>query len=700
MIRLWVVEGPLSLTGANADHRLAVRPSRIAALAFALARRLRGRHGAPLPPGVAPPEGPDPPEPPPALLDVLVDDLWACGPGAAVLAGPAMPPEVHVAAHLLNAMLGSRAVALEPAQALATPGDLAAALEGARAGRYRALVAWGTNPAYASPDPDGWRVAFAAAPASVWVGSEADETASACLLRLPEHHWLEAWGDHRDGDLLTLQQPAVAPLYDTRQGEDLFNEVLRRLGHAAPGDHLARLQARWRKEVLPLAGPVPFPRFFQAALHDGVMEAPQAPVRAALRGGAVREAAAAAAAAAASPYDLVLRPSYGVGDGTLASSGWLQELPDPVHKGVWGAPLSMAPADAARAGLAEGDQAWVQAGGGRALFSVHLQPGQAEGTLAADLGHGRKAGPARGVGVSAYPLLGAAGTTSARLSRGRGHQELPATRGRDPLPGEAPARALHRADLPALVREDTHHPTLYPEGASPGPRWGMAIDLTACLGCPTCVVACQSENNVPVVGPAQVARGREMHWIRVDAYGLPGEAVFQPMLCQHCEAAPCETVCPVNATNHSPDGLNQMVYNRCVGVRYCANNCPYKVRRFNFLEYNGGKAEPEILAFNPDVTVRPRGVMEKCTFCVQRIQDARMRVQGEGRGLRDGDVVPACAAACPTEAIVFGDLADPASRVSRLSADRRGYHVLDGLGTRPVITYLARIRNPHPRVAP
>ena len=272
------------------------------------------------------------------------------------------------------------------------------------------------------------------------------------------------------------------------------------------------------------------------------------------------------------------------------------------------------------------------------------------------------------------------------------------------MEGRDLVRSLPLAELATLQRELADPASLYPPLRHPEHRWGMAIDLSPCVGCGACVLACQAENNIPTVGPAQVAKGREMHWLRIDRYYLGSPAapqvVHQPMLCQHCDAAPCENVCPVNATSHSPDGLNQMTYNRCVGTRYCANNCPYKVRRFNFLEYNGHKQEPETLVFNPEVTVRPRGVMEKCTFCVQRIQDGRIRAKLAHRPLRDGDIQPACAAACPSDAILFGDLNDPGSRVAQLAKAVRGYQVLAELGVRPAITYLAQVKNPAGPVPP
>jgi len=336
------------------------------------------------------------------------------------------------------------------------------------------------------------------------------------------------------------------------------------------------------------------------------------------------------------------------------------------------------------------------------------QVGQADGVLRLTLGHGRWQGSvASGVGARAWTFAPEAGVRVvmvAAVGPTGGKQELALAQDHDTKDGRDIARVWSMAEFarkPQHELEREELPTMYDKHEQQGPRWGMAIDLSSCVGCGGCVVACQSENNIPVVGPEQVRKGRAMHWIRIDRYydgeetatGSPS-VVHEPMLCQHCDNAPCETVCPVQATNHGPDGINQMAYNRCVGTRYCANNCPYKVRRFNYLDFTGETPESMQLAYNPEVSVRPRGVMEKCTFCVQRIRNADHVAKREGRPLRDKDVVPACGAACPASAIVFGDINDPESEVSKMSRNNRGFHVLEELGTKPAITYLAALKNP------
>jgi len=714
MKRLWAFEGPMTLTGAKADHRFPLSPSRTAQAAFALAKALRDRHGLPLPEGVdlsAVAFDPKAQGIPPEAWAALLADLEGAGREALVLCGDGMPAEAHQAAHLLNAMLRAETVEFRPAEALASLRDLEREAAAMAAGTYAAVLQWGVNPAYAGPDPAAWAAAVAKVPFRAWIGLQADESAASCQVLLPEHHWLEAWGDHDGGDgFLTLQQPAVGPLYDTRQGEDVLLGLLRGLGAAVPEDYHAYLRARWEREVYPAGSLVPFARWFDTALHDGVVPGGSPPRRQpALRGAEVSAAARAAqnqgAAAGANEFELVLFPGAGVHDGRYGNNAWIQEWPDPVTKATWGNPVTVSTADANRLGLKDGDLVTVAAGRADLEAPVVVQPGQAAGVLALALGYGRSAGRvAGGIGANAFPLRDPdcpGLRVRVRLSPPRGHRPLPVTQGHHRLEGR---ELVHSFSLAQYAREAARHrahpdlATLYPPQEFPEHKWGMVIDLSACVGCSACVLACQSENNVPVVGPEQVAVGREMHWIRVDRYyeGPPENprVVQQPMLCQHCDHAPCENVCPVNATNHSSDGLNQMVYNRCVGTRYCANNCPYKVRRFNFLEYTSFRREPETLAYNPEVTVRPRGVMEKCSFCVQRIEDGRLRAKGEHRAVRDGEIVTACAAACPAQAIVFGDLKDPASQVSKLAASDRGFKVLEELGTRPAITYLANLRNP------
>ena len=707
MNRLWVLEGAMSLTGTNADQRFPVRPSRIAALAISLARELgplpAGARLPEIPAGLAEKEGL-----PAEAWKKLVQDLKSAGREAVVLCGDAMPAETHLAAALLNAMLGSQALDVRPSESLATLKDLDAVVKGMAAGRFAAALLWDVNPGYAYPKAAEWKTAFEKVPTRAWIGLLENESAAQCPIVLPEHHWLEAWGDHADGAVMTLQQPCIGPLYDTKQGEELLLALLKGLGAAKGEDYHAYLQARWQKEVQPSGSFVPFERFFQVALHDGVVKLDaKAPPPPPFKGSAANEAAGRALSAKDSGFELLLRPGTQVHDGRYANSNWLQELPDPITKATWGNPLSISVADAKQFDLRDGDMVELEAAGTTLRHPVILQPGQARGVLALALGYGRTTGGvARGVGINAFPLL-ASGTTApnlrlgAKLSKARGHMELPVTQSHHRMEGRDLARSF---SLTEFAKKAKHHhaepepATLYPDLQFPDHKWGMVIDLSACIGCSACSLACQSENNIPTVGPDQVAKGREMQWMRIDRY-YEGEidnpkVVHQPMLCQHCDAAPCETVCPVNATNHSPDGLNQMAYNRCVGTRYCANNCPYKVRRFNFLEFTADKIEPASLVYNPEVTVRPRGVMEKCTFCVQRIQDVKIRATGERRPVKDGEVQPACAAACPSHAIVFGDLKDPNSEVSRLVKSKRGYKVLEEVGARPAVTYLADLKNP------
>ena len=719
MNRLYVLEGGMSLTGSRADVRLPLRPSSLARIAFGLVRAVHLRGARPLPDGMdasaldafalerLPEAGPHAAE-----LDALVRDLLAAGPKALVLAGPGASPEAHVACLLLNHMLGAAGVTVAgddgvQAPALATPEEFAKLTADMAASRVAAAIVWDVNPAYDDPRADtggGWRAALAKVPLRVRLGLLPDETAAGCNLVLPTNHWLESWNDFEPSrDTLTLQQPVVAPLYDTLQGEDVLLRCLAELGHPTSKTHQDFLKQRWQAEVQPKDSPVPFARFWNTCLHDGLLrrKAEPGPART-IDGAAAARAAAEASRPMVPPFELVLDLDSRLYDGRYANNGWLEEMPDPITRTSWGNPLSLSPADADRLHLKNGDL--VTLGRGPAL-PVLRQPGQAVGVLRLALGHGHSEGSvAAQVGVRAWAFAGSPGARVVAVGEPRatgGRQDLALAQDHDTLDGRDVARAFtleqfaERMQHPRAPEEPA---SLYDKPAYQGPRWGMAIDLSACVGCGACVIACQSENNVPVVGPEQVRKGRAMHWLRVDRYyegeGASTRVVHEPMLCQHCDNAPCETVCPVQATNHGPDGINQMAYNRCVGTRYCSNNCPYKVRHFNFLDFTGETPESLQLAFNPEVTVRPRGVMEKCTFCVQRIRNAEQVAKRDGRELRDGEVTPACGAACPAGAIVFGDIRDPESAVSKVARSNRAFHILAELGTKPAVTYLAKLKNP------
>ena len=722
MNRLYAIESCMSLTGTKADVRVPLRPSAAAPAAFAVANALHTRHGLALPAGLSPTVlapftivgvarqyGFDQ-----AALVSLAGDLATAGNTSLVLAGPSLPVEAHAAVALLNAMLGAEGHTVDSAFStaaapVASPSEMAQLTRDLASGKFAAAIFWDSNPSYAVPDAAAFTAALSHVPLRVRLGLQQDETAAACDVVLPVNHWLESWNDFEPStDLLTLQQPMIRPLYDTRQGEEILLGWAKALGAAVETDYRPYLMARWQREVYAKGTLENFPQYWTAAVHDGVLRR-EAAARAprALQVRAIAEAARKAAAVKPSDaFELLIAPDIRLWDGRYANIGWLQELPEPVTKVCWGNYLAMSGADARRLAVTDGDLVSVKAGARDARLPVLVQPGQAAGAVFAMLGFGRTGGVAGGRGANVFGLVADDGSTpffrpDAAVSRVAGTQ---------PLVRSQKEFGLHDRDILRLWTLDEYRKNAAPpidasELATlnkaqkwPDHKWGMVIDLSACVGCGGCEIACQSENNVPVVGPDEVERGRMMHWIRGDVYYVgPDEnpqVAHEPMLCQQCDDAPCEPVCPVSATVHSDDGLNEQLYNRCIGVRYCAANCPYMVRRFNFFDLTSGITDPLDLAFNPEVTVRPRGVMEKCTFCVQRIRNGVQVAKDEGRALRDGEIAPACAVACPADAIVFGDLKDVNSRVSQLSQSTRGFKVLEQLGTRPAITYMAELKNP------
>jgi len=721
MNRLYAVESTPTCTGTIADHKLALAPAEVGAFALALAAQL-GVGGATAPPGWSNAAAM-------ALVQAAATDLQAARGRGVVAAGPCAPPEVHVLAHAINQQLGNLGTSVlvsEPIVARAADplADLTALTTELKQGKVNALLILDANPVYDAPVDLDFAQALQSPAARLRVhwGLYDDETARFCHWHVPAAHHLECWGDGRAYDgTVTLQQPLIEPLYDGKPLHDVLAVLEGRPGTTA---HQI-VQAQWQAQLGGEPG-------WRKAVHDGLVPNTAAPhAGGGVNGGAVAAAAQAIGAAAAKPAQgltVLFRPDPHVWDGRYANNAWLQELPRPHTKLVWDNPVLMSPKTARDLGVKGtfpfGQEKWhaemvrvtIE---NRALdLAVWVLPGQADGVLTVFLGQGReRAGKvANGTGFATYKLRTsrdfwmAAGASAAPAA---GSYELATTQGHFLMEGRPLVRQATLAEYqrnPGFVNEAEESPpeddSLY-AGAWKynGHKWGMAINLSACTGCSACVVACQSENNIPVVGKEQVLRGREMHWLRIDQYyegpiDAPVAVHNQPVPCMQCENAPCEVVCPVAATVHSDEGLNDMVYNRCVGTRYCSNNCPYKVRRFNFLLYSDWNTESLWGVRNPDVSVRSRGVMEKCTYCVQRINQARIDAKREDRRIRDGEIVPACGSACPADAIVFGDLNDPNSQINKLKKQERNYGVLEDLNTRPRTTYLAEIRNPNPELAP
>src|SRR5216684_1238976 len=694
-LRLYAVESAWSLTGANADHRIALSPPLVHNFALALASAL----GATVPTGELPAGAA-------RFARAAAADLKSAPGQALVLAGRSQPPEIHALCHWINAQLKAPVDLIEPVDPVPIGHAVAlrALADDLAAQRVETLVIIGANPAYDGPADLRLGDLIAEVPFSAHFGLYVDETAMRCRWHLPMSHPLESWSDLRAFEgTASIVQPLIRPLYDTRTAHQLL-AILQ--GEVSPSsrDIVASI---WRAR----SGSNDFPTWWREVLHNGVVPDTAArPVAA-----PAVELPQILPAPEPNGFTLTIAPDPSVWDGSFANNAWLQECPKPLTKQVWGNALHVSPADGKRLGLVDGDVVRLEIGGVGIEAPVLVRAGQPENGVAATLGYGRWSAGAIGnrVGFDVFGLRTLDNLwlrTGARLSKTGASQNLLLAQKHFQLEGEA-KELQPRVTLGELAagkrladRPGEHLPTLYPPYDYDTYAWAMVIDNAACIGCNACVVACQAENNVPVVGPDEIAMGRDMHWLRVDTYIIDERPGFSPVPCMHCEHAPCEPVCPVAASIHDSEGLNAQVYNRCVGTRFCQSNCPYKVRRFNFFGYADGQeyanlgAEVVRAVFNPDVTVRARGVMEKCTYCVQRISRARRTAEKEKRRIHDGEIVTACQAACPTRAISFGDLNDPHSQVNELRQEPRLYELLGHLGTRPRTTYLAHVRNPNPEL--
>lgn len=746
--RFYVVEGHVTQTGMGADYRLRLRPDAQFEFVMALANAL-AQQGLSLPGNLAQQASSYDLKQltssyglSEAALKNLVSDLSKAQGKALIYAGDRHSEAMHLVVHALNDALGAQKLyrseyANTTQHPLSDDQALKALVSDMKAGKVGVVIHWETNPAY-DLAALGYGDALSKVPLSVVLSTHASETSAASTYLLPIHHDLESWGDYETQmGLYTLQQPVVSPLHKSRQAEGLF--VSWKMGSADSYNeklYLNYLKANWQEGVYRKTGAMTdFHNFWRSVLHDGFVTVNKKSNLSGFKAEALSELKASKAKS--SDYVLSLHASTATLDGEFAANGWMQEIPHPISKVVWDNYAAMSVATAKELGVKTDQMVEVQAGNASVKLPVLAQPGMADKVIAVALGYGRsKAGTiGSDVGVDVNPLV-AFGTdtplfvSSISVSKTGGHHQLVTTQEhhsfnvpreqdlhfkreiifeaqyddyleyeKDPKSAHSEESSMH--ELAAVYGEDPVNVTKH--HTYEGIKWGMAIDMNKCTGCGSCIIACNVENNVPVVGPDQVNRGRIMHWIRLDRYysGTAEEpkVSHQMMLCQHCDNAPCEIVCPVNATNHSPDGLNQMAYNRCVGTRYCANNCPYKVRRFNFFDYRDRFAKAYYrkdinqLMHNPEVTVRSRGVMEKCTFCVQRIMWARQEAVRERRDLKGTDVVTACQEVCPSQAIMFGDTNDPNSTVSQYRKHVTGYSVLEELNARPNVTYVAKLRN-------
>jgi molybdopterin-containing oxidoreductase family iron-sulfur binding subunit len=745
--KLVMFESVFSTTGANADERYPVRPGdeyRVAmAVAYELIVTRKLSRFASDPAVLAALQGYKPETIASEIglaggaetIQKIAAGLWSARGKSLVVGGgistrTTEAKALQVAINLLNSALenegetvvGNGSV-LEPATSYSGPTGLAGLIDEMKSGRIDALIVYRTNPAYTTPrTATGLEDAMKKVPLVISVADHADETSRFADFVLADHHYLENWGDASPWTgVLSLQQPAIAPIYGTRSFEDTLIawakaaplKVSARVSGAA--DWHAYLMSNWKDLHASEHIASDFLTFWESGLRDGVYTLKSQPAKSAraFRSGSVA-LLAKFAPASDSGVKLALYESMALGDGTSANNPWLQELPDPISSITWDNYLNVGVALAKRLDLAENDVVEIESSDVTVQLPVHIQPGMHPSSVSVAIGYGRRSVGKVGnfAGVDVFPLVKAQGAElvyaglpvsirkTGKFYKLATTQYHTATENRPVINDITLAQFVKNPGTtnetePELKLKEI--PSIWGVHEYKGYRWGMSIDLTQCFGCGACVLACQAENNIPVVGRDQVRNSRQMHWIRIDRYysGNPEqpETLFQPMLCQHCENAPCETVCPVLATVHDDEGLNVQVYNRCVGTRYCQNNCPYKVRRFNFFDHWKNYEGAQNLAWNPDVTVRSRGIMEKCTFCVQRIRDAKDRAKDMGSKVVDGELKTACQQTCPTEAIVFGDINNPAAKVSVRANEERTFRALEVLNTRPAVSYMTKVRN-------
>jgi MoCo/4Fe-4S cofactor protein with predicted Tat translocation signal len=722
MNRLYVIESTPSNTGSVADHAWAVKPSEIEAIVRELAADFR--QGLAQYPWIEP----------------LIRDLEQHKGASIVIAGEGQPPVIHALVHALNNKLGNvgktvfytdplEVNSVDQRQSLE---DLINDLD---SGRVELLVILGGNPAHNTPADRRLDLPrLEKAKLRVHWSQYKDETSELCHWHVPAAHFLETWGDTRSYDgTVTIMQPLIEPLHEGKSAYELL-AVFSDQYDRKPYDVV---KGYWQTQQ---AGNADFEKWWRQSIHDGFVANSAFPAKTVSPSGQAQQQPASSAAA--NGYELVFRTDPSIYDGRFANNGWLQELPKPLTKITWDNVAVVSPNTAQQIagvtmnrGAVKGREHYVplielkSPAGLNIEAPMWILPGQPDNVITVHLGYGRRlAGQVGGnsdgppIGFDAYKIRtsfepwfvkGVQASNTGRehpLATTQLHFNL-----EDPNFSTQPRDIVRSQTLEEYLNGEHHeehdHPSIYPgydyknqaENA-PNYAWGMALDLNNCIGCNACTIACQSENNIPVVGKTEVIRSREMHWIRVDTYyqgdsaNQPEGTSFMPVPCMHCENAPCEPVCPVHATVHSAEGLNDMVYNRCVGTKYCSNNCPYKVRRFNFFLYQDWDEPLYQLRRNPEVSVRSRGVMEKCTYCVQRIQNAKIQAELENRKVRDGEIVTACQAVCPTDVIVFGDINDPNSRVNKLKASERNYSLLDDLNTHPRTTYLSHVKNPNPEI--